>query len=265
MSAQSLDALQTTPPACRLLVYVGRRLEECCGVSWDLVEKAALRLSHGLGLTTPGGIAEGYQGHSDDDLRELLRQLNSLDQNGTTTRLWGELWQVHASDMAACGFRQQSTPPPSSVRKSTLKAPSEDAFHVYRWRFATGQNQTDMARDTKLMELLGRQVNQGTISRWLKDVENWIAAGNILPPQPEPLDSQPRSIDPEHIDMGAPQEHRPERQRGKRNSSRDPRRRLLIAPSLQLHFADIMRAAKLVLAMASAHYARSFAHMRRER
>jgi hypothetical protein len=71
------------------------------------------------------------------------------------------------------------------------------------------------------MKLLGRKVDQGTISRMLKQVRDWIAAGNILPDLSEALDSKPTSMDPETIDLGPNREHRPKHQRKRRTSDRD--------------------------------------------
>jgi hypothetical protein len=71
------------------------------------------------------------------------------------------------------------------------------------------------------MELLGRKVSQGTISRWLKQAEEWIGAGNVLPDFSDAHASKPTPMDPERIDLGERQDGRARHQRGRRNSDRD--------------------------------------------
>jgi hypothetical protein len=102
-----------------------------------------------------------------------------------------------------------------------LKEPTPDAITVYRYWFLTGKNQTDLANDPDLMAKLGRQVNQGTISRWLSSVKEWIAAGNVLPPLPEVRGAKPLPIDPERIDLGKRSDGRAKRQRPGRQSDSD--------------------------------------------
>jgi hypothetical protein len=105
---------------------------------------------------------------------------------------------------------------PNSLKKR--KEPSKDAIAVYRYWMATGKKQKVLADDPGLMNVLRRKVDQGTISRMLKQVKEWIQAGNVLPGLSEPLNSKPTPMDPERIDLGANKEHRPERQRQRRDS-----------------------------------------------
>jgi hypothetical protein len=123
-----------------------------------------------------------------------------------------------------------TTPTPTqqeaTVKKSTgsgrgRKEPSEEAFKVYRYRLLTGKTQTDMANDPELMELLNRKVDQGTISRWLSCVRDWLEAGNVLPDLSASLSAKPVPIDPERLDMGERIDGRATRQRGRRTSDRD--------------------------------------------
>jgi hypothetical protein len=99
-----------------------------------------------------------------------------------------------------------------------LKEPSKDAFTAYRVWLVTGEKQEELAQ--RLMEPLKRKVGQGTISRWLKQVKEWIEAGNVLPDLSEPLDSKPTPMDPERIELGERQDGRARHQRGRRNSDR---------------------------------------------
>ena len=121
---------------------------------------------------------------------------------------------------------QRPVAPPSGPRRGP-KEPSKDAIAVYRYWFASNialserKTQKDLAEDPNLMKLLGRKIDQGTVSRYLKQVKEWIKAGNVLPEIAAPLPSKPRPIDPERIDLGEQREGRAKHQRGRRNSDRD--------------------------------------------
>jgi hypothetical protein len=111
------------------------------------------------------------------------------------------------------------TPP-----RPPLKEPSKAAMAVYRYWFGSNcvlsehKTQTELANDLVLMKQLGRKVHQATISRYLKQVRKWMEAGNIVPETSESLNSQPKPMDPERIDLGKRQDGRTERQRGRRNT-----------------------------------------------
>jgi hypothetical protein len=72
-----------------------------------------------------------------------------------------------------------------------LDEPSRDAIAAYRATKILGQKQEHVARE------LG--VNQGTISRWVRQTAEWIKAGNILPdldaPRPETVTMDPRKLE----------------------------------------------------------------------
>jgi hypothetical protein len=99
-----------------------------------------------------------------------------------------------------------------------LRKPNKDAMTVYRYWFASGLKQVELAKDSTLMELLGRSVSQGTISRWLRQVEDWIKAGNVIPDLSESSISKPLPMDPERIDLGPHGEHRPKHLRKRQTS-----------------------------------------------
>jgi hypothetical protein len=111
--------------------------------------------------------------------------------------------------------------------RPVTKEPSKDAITVYRYWFASScvlsdrKTQTQLAEDPNLMQLLGRKVDQGTISRMLRKVKDWIEAGNVLPDLSEPLESKPTPMDPERIDLGQNRERRPKHQRKRRTSDSD--------------------------------------------
>lgn len=95
-------------------------------------------------------------------------------------------------------------------RPRNLTEPSSDAFTTYRVWAATGKKQTRLA---ELMTTeLRRPLSQGQISKWLKQVSEWLTAGNVLPPLP-PAAKKPISMDPTILEMGGPGEGRVKRQR----------------------------------------------------
>jgi hypothetical protein len=121
---------------------------------------------------------------------------------------------------------QEEKPPrvPPSVPtqgQTRTKQPLPDAFAVYRYWIGTGKTQTNLAEDPALMKMLNRKVSQGTVSRWLKQVKEWLEAGNVLPNLPDSLNSKPTAMDPARIDLGANLEHRPKHQRKPRTSDSD--------------------------------------------
>jgi hypothetical protein len=111
------------------------------------------------------------------------------------------------------------TPP-----RPAMKEPSKAAMIVYRYRFGSDlllserKTQTEVANDPVLMKQLGKKVDQATISRYLKQVRKWIEAGNLMPETSQAQNSQPKSMDPERLDLGKRQDGRTERQRGRRDN-----------------------------------------------
>jgi hypothetical protein len=83
-----------------------------------------------------------------------------------------------------------------AVTRGAMKEPPQEAFVVYRYWFATGKTQKELADDPRLMEKLGRKVEQGTISRWQSKVRRWIEAGNILPPFPRATSRSQQRLTP---------------------------------------------------------------------
>ena len=98
------------------------------------------------------------------------------------------------------------TQPESSKRRS----PSKEAIAAYRLIFLKGFKQQEAAE--YLSKEYGRRISQGTVSRWLRQTEKWIEAGNVLQLLPK-LDSKPQSVDPEILDMGKRQDGRAPHQR----------------------------------------------------
>jgi hypothetical protein len=100
--------------------------------------------------------------------------------------------------------------------KPSLKPPPDQAIKAYRLKWILGApTQTEIARN--LSRELGRPVSQGQVSRWLKQAEEFVRAGGVLPGLPNVPADKPRSIDPERLDLGRRQDGRTERQRDRRN------------------------------------------------
>jgi hypothetical protein len=112
------------------------------------------------------------------------------------------------------GDRQEELAAPRS-----LKEPTAEAFKAYRALVVTGKTQKQLAQ--LLTEELKRPIHQGTVSRWVNQVSDWLEAGNVLPDLSEPLRKRPTVMDPERIDLGERQDGRSKRQRGRRNSDND--------------------------------------------
>ena len=109
------------------------------------------------------------------------------------------------------GGNSATTPPGGAEqdKPSEIKRPSENAFKAWRLRDLFGVNkQAELA--AKMTED-GVPADQGTVSRWLKDVREYMAAGGVLPELPK-MD-KPAAIDPSKIDMGERQDGRTPHQR----------------------------------------------------
>jgi hypothetical protein len=94
--------------------------------------------------------------------------------------------------------------PPSPAERQ--KEPSKRAIDAYRAVKFAGKKQEEIA------PLFG--VRQGTVSRWIKQVSEWIATGNILPS----LDAPKRKatpMDPRKLEQGPrrPRAHKPNNMR----------------------------------------------------
>lgn len=109
---------------------------------------------------------------------------------------------------------QAKLKPKPSEEKPTLqkRIPTEEAFQAYRLKTLLGFSQKEILQT--LAKESGIMVSQPTLSRWIKQVENFVSAGGDLPSMAEAPDIQ--SIDPRILDMGANQDGRTKRQRSRR-------------------------------------------------
>jgi hypothetical protein len=67
------------------------------------------------------------------------------------------------------------------------------------------------------MEIAGRKLSQGEISRWLKEVKTFIEAGGVLPGL-EQHSMKPTTMDPQRMELGNREVQRTPRQRERRTS-----------------------------------------------
>jgi hypothetical protein len=95
--------------------------------------------------------------------------------------------------------------------RSAPKEPSAEARAAYQIWFATGKSQTEIART--LSKQLGRDIHQGTVSRYLDEVRKWFLATGMSLDQPDRRAPQPTSMDPSHLDLGKRQDGLTPRQR----------------------------------------------------
>jgi hypothetical protein len=119
-------------------------------------------------------------------------------------------------DLAACPTISEPTsdrPRTDNGSAGPVRKPSKDDFVIHKYQMESGKTQTEMEKDPILMQLLGRTMNQGNISRAIKRVDKWRGAGNDFPD----LTQKPTPVDPERLDLGKNQEGRTQRQRHRRN------------------------------------------------
>jgi hypothetical protein len=113
------------------------------------------------------------------------------------------------------------TSPSASTRRDVdagRKGPPLDAITCYRVWFTTGKTQKEIA--ARLSPQLARPVTQGQVSRWLKEVRDWLEAGNVLPDLFTPV-SRPHAQDPRVLEMGPRLDRLTSRQRQRRLDDSD--------------------------------------------
>jgi hypothetical protein len=108
-----------------------------------------------------------------------------------------------------------SSPPSSTQTKSQspVSQPPDCMMEPHRYQAQTGKTQEQLADDTEVMRILGRKVEQPTISRYLSRARDWLAASGQGAEPPECDRSKPVPVDPAILDRGANLEHRPKHQR----------------------------------------------------
>lgn len=177
----------------------GQRTSMLSELPADAVEQVACVLRREL--------AVGTVEQTDDLLKPAVRALRDALEgadNATTAKLADDTNKARPDEKHA------ETAKPTTPTRTSARRPPEIALIAWRLRDLSGiTNQTQIAAK---MTKEGISATQGQVSRWLKQVDDYMKAGNVLPTIPPPT-FQPQSIDPEIIDMGERQDGRTPRQR----------------------------------------------------
>jgi hypothetical protein len=135
----------------------------------------------------------GQQSANVSDLHERIRRRHPSLHN------LAKLLRGKGNDAPADSDRGVAEQTPATA-KQKLKQPSDDAIACYRLLLATGKTQSELAEI--MSRELRRPVDQPQVSRWLKQVKEWLKGGNVLPDLT--ADSGPKRkvvpIDPVKID-----------------------------------------------------------------
>ncbi len=87
---------------------------------------------------------------------------------------------------------------------SPIREPSPNAIAAFRLSLVSGRTQEQVADELETQ--IGRLVPQGTVSRWLRQVRDFLSAGNVLPESLAMPNTRrtPRevSVDPSLLDLG---------------------------------------------------------------
>lgn len=196
---------------------------KCCGVTRTTACETAIRLAVQVNSLLEKIICEGVddkayieecagmiseRGLDCDELEDLAAEIE-------TEWYWaGEALWVHndnkpSAQVAESGSDEEKPP---SVN---VKQPTEKALQAWRLQTLLGINdQTELAQ--KLTQN-GVSATQGQVSRWLKQVKDYLEAGNVLPGLPTM--SKTQTVDPSVIDMGERKDRRTPRPSDLRDDS----------------------------------------------
>jgi hypothetical protein len=181
----------------------------------------ALTLAEAASRLTTTPARDRLSPHLDDTVRQQIADAPKKPKPDWVAEQSLEAAAASSVSQPAVEVLAHVAPP---QRARLRREPSRDAIIVYRYWFASNcvlserKTQKQLAQDSELMKLLGRKVDQGTISRCLKQVRDWIEAGNVLPSLPEPPSAKPKPMDPGSIELGPNREHRPKHLRNRRTS-----------------------------------------------
>lgn len=106
--------------------------------------------------------------------------------------------------------------PPDDVSPQG-KCPHDNAFRVYTLFVTTGKSQTEVAKI--FAKESGVPIEQGTVSRWIRLVKDWLQAGNKMPVLPPLPDRPSKTMDPSKLDNGQRCDGRTPRQRRNRSDN----------------------------------------------
>ncbi len=194
-----------------------------------------------------------YVGHigPGDEPDEFTTEMARIDGEGFANQLLASIWENYPAQASEIGLPDPQPPTPqglaesvkelaSVLSKNTVvlqkaasaaepaqlrhdaqvpKRPPDDAFIAWRLRDLKGlKGPTAIAKE--MSKQLGREVNQGSVSRWLQKVDAYRKAGGIFPDLSSQI-KKPHPIDPADIDMGERQDGRTPRQRQRRDPDAD--------------------------------------------
>ncbi len=125
-----------------------------------------------------------------------------------------ELVQAMRAQIEKVGIFEKSQ---KAITKLPTRPPDK-AFQAWQLRELVGISKQGEIAD--IMTKQGIPATQGQVSKWLKAVDEWRAAGGVMP-EVGTLDGQPQSVDPDILDMGARQDGLTPRQRPRRDSDAD--------------------------------------------
>jgi hypothetical protein len=151
----------------------------------------------GRRIDNPGAPTYEEQQAAEEALRQCAPQLETLIVN-----LQGHLDALVAGKVF------------DNIRQSEeVKIPSDSAFLAYGLCKFAGRTQTEVA--TMIARATGGTTSQGTVSRWVREVEAWVAAKNPLPKLDIQTMCRAFATDPSLLDMGPRMDGLTGRQRDK--------------------------------------------------
>jgi hypothetical protein len=106
----------------------------------------------------------------------------------------------------------------NGLPKEPMTRPSDKAFQA--WQIRELLNISDQTEIANKMVINGVKATQGQVSKWLKAVDGWRKGGGEIP-QVGTLGDKPQSVAPDVLEMGARQDGRTARQRGRRDPDAD--------------------------------------------
>lgn len=156
------------------------------------------------------------------DLADLATEVNNILLFRVCLRLqqrWkkvdGKTKETEVADEATAADKPVAAGDEPSSGKA--RRPPDKAFGAAAIRDLLGESK--QTRIAEMMTESGIPATQGQVSKWLKSVDDYRAAGGIMPSVQDL--NKPETMDPAIIDMGPRQDGRTPRQRPRRDSDAD--------------------------------------------
>jgi hypothetical protein len=160
--------------------------------------------------------------HAADYLRRgahgfhLARLLEAMRRQ-TSRATWNRMARATKAGTKKSSKAMKEPPEPSLIN-----SPPAAAFAAYRLSILTGRKQTEIAE--ALSKEWHQSIAQGTVSRWIRQVEKFLKKTNILPnanPSARSRIQKPLAMDPAHIDLGPRRDGRSRQRRSRRRPAED--------------------------------------------